>query len=169
MLSSPLCGGIFNGVLWKIQSNVSYLDPKKCKWFWQFLYLIQYSFMSIDCECSCFFCWQLFAILNCLWTCSSPEWEYFTMYSIEGLSNVWPSSVSRMFSPQLTHISPPFRLLHQFHWYKVYILGTSYIEISWSDYWLVTYCKDYLDSSLFSTYTPPPPLQERFSSSYIFQ
>ena len=72
-------------------------------------------------------------------TCSSPVWEYFTMYSNEDMSVVHPSSVSRMFSPQLTHIVPPFRLLQQFHWYKVYVCRTSYVEKCRSDYWYVTW------------------------------
>ena len=49
-------------------------------------------------------------------------------YSKENLYIVQPTSVSCMFSLQLTHITPPFRLLQIFHWYKVYVLRMSYVE-----------------------------------------
>ena len=64
-------------------------------------------------------------------TCSS-------LNSNEGLSVVRPPSVSGMFSPQLTHISSPFRLLQKFHWYKFSLLRTSYVETYQSEYWFVT-------------------------------
>ena len=77
-------------------------------------------------------------------TCSSPVWEYFTMCSNEDMSVVHPSSVSRMFSPQLTHIIPvpPFRLLQQFHWYKVYVCRTSYVEKCRGGYLCVTWVEN---------------------------
>ena len=68
--------------------------------------------------------------------------ENILPYSNEGMSVVRPSSVSLMFSLQLIHIAPWFRLLQRFYWYKVYKLLTSYVEKCWSHYWCVTWFKN---------------------------
>ena len=49
-------------------------------------------------------------------------------YIKEGIPVAKPLLVSLMFSMQTTHISLPFWLLHQFHWYKVYVLCTIYVK-----------------------------------------
>ena len=45
-------------------------------------------------------------------------------YSNEGLNLIRLTHVSSY----LTHIAPPFDLLHQLQWYKDYVLCTSYVE-----------------------------------------
>ena len=47
-----------------------------------------------------------------------------------------------MFSLQLTHISPLFRLFQRFNWYKIYVLRTGYVKHFWSDYWFITWVKN---------------------------
>ena len=78
--------------------------------------------------------------LQFLWDMFHPFVRIF-YHIIESLSFVQPSSISRMFSPQITHIVPLFWLLQRFYWYKFYILRTSYAEKCWSDYWYLTWAE----------------------------
>ena len=61
------------------------------------------------------------------------------LYNNEGLCVLLPASASLMFSPQITYIASPFRLLQQSRWCKVCVLRTIYVEKCRSDLWFITW------------------------------